>query len=104
MVERRRYGCVPPLFYENATHNPLAHIHKTKAPITKDTVLAAFGFSPTRRCRSSSTNLPDFDGWRESWCATLTAERLGIPQSAATELLFRTCRGQLVHRLAGENS
>ena len=81
-------ACVPPLFYENATHNPLAHIHKTKAPITKDTVLGSVRLFtdpplPLKLYECSQIS----DGWaRILVCDADGLERLGIPQSAATEL------------------
>ena len=30
------FAVIPPLFYENASHNPLAHMHKTKAPVDRE--------------------------------------------------------------------
>ena len=44
------FAVIPPLFYENASHNPLAHMHKTKAPVDAKAVLESYRlFRPTCR-------------------------------------------------------
>lgn len=99
-------ACIPPLFYENATHNPLAHIHKTKAPITKETVLGSLRlFSdpplPLKLYECSQIS----DGWaRILVCDEEGLERLGVPRSAATELVgFGHAADSLSIASRGEN-
>ena len=37
-----QFAMIPPIFYDNASHNPLAHMHKTKAPVTPEAVLESY--------------------------------------------------------------
>ena len=99
-------ACVPPLFYDNASHNPLAHIHKTKAPITKETILnSARLFTdpplPLKLYECSQIS----DGWaRIVVCDDEGLARLGIPKSAATELAgFGQATDSLSIASRGEN-
>lgn len=82
------FAVVPPLFYDNAAHNPLAHMHKPKAPVTKQAVLGSYRLFPDPwlplklfECSQIS------DGWaRIVVCDDEGLTRLGIRKSAATEL------------------
>ncbi len=91
----KAYGCseedfavIPPLFYENASHNPLAHMHKTKAPVDEKAVLESYRlFSdppmPLKLFECSQIS----DGWaRILVCDEEGLASLGIDKSAATEL------------------
>lgn len=82
------FAAVPPLFYENAAHNPLAHMHKTKAPVTRDAVLASprlFADPPLPLKLFECSQISD--GWaRIVVCDEEGLARLGIAKSAATEL------------------
>ncbi len=84
-----QFAEIPPLFYENASHNPLAHMHKTKAPVTPQAVLESY------RLFSEPEELPlklfecsqISDGWaRILVCDEEGLAALGIDKSQATEL------------------
>ncbi|MFI5394005.1 MAG: thiolase family protein [Candidatus Binatia bacterium] len=100
------FACIPPLFYDNASHNPLAHMHKTKAPVTKEAVLASHRLFPDPplplklfECSQIS------DGWaRILVCDDEGLARLGIRKSAATELAgFGQATDSLSMASRGEN-
>jgi acetyl-CoA C-acetyltransferase len=82
------FATIPPIFYENASHNPLAHMHKTKAPVTEQAVLESYRLFPDPllplklfECSQIS------DGWaRILVCDDEGLAKLGIDRSAATEL------------------
>jgi acetyl-CoA C-acetyltransferase len=82
------FAVIPPIFYDNASHNPLAHMHKTKAPVTEQTVLESYRLFPDPplplklfECSQIS------DGWaRILVCDEEGLAKLGIDESAATEL------------------
>jgi acetyl-CoA C-acetyltransferase len=82
------FATIPPIFYENASHNPLAHMHKTKAPVTEQAVLGSYRLFPDPplplklfECSQIS------DGWaRILVCDDEGLAKLGIERSAATEL------------------
>ncbi len=82
------FACIPPQFYDNASHNPLAHMHKPKAPVTKQAVLESYRlFSdpplPLKLFECSQIS----DGWaRILVCDDEGLQRLGLRKSAATEL------------------
>jgi acetyl-CoA C-acetyltransferase len=80
------FAVVPPLFYQNASHNPLAHMHKTKEPVTPAVVLGSnrlFPDLPLKLYECSQIS----DGWaRILVCDDEGLVRLGIPRSKATEL------------------
>ncbi|MBI4514806.1 MAG: hypothetical protein HY699_03195 [Deltaproteobacteria bacterium] len=83
------FACIPPLFYENASHNPLAHMHQPRAPVTKEAVLASHRlFSdpplPLKLFECSQIS----DGWaRIIVCDDQGLARLGVGKSAATVLV-----------------
>jgi acetyl-CoA C-acetyltransferase len=80
------FAVVPPLFYENASHNPLAHMHKTKAPVDQKAVLESyrlFDDMPLKLFECSQIS----DGWaRILVCDEEGLARLGIESSSATLL------------------
>jgi acetyl-CoA C-acetyltransferase len=80
------FAVVPPLFYENASHNPLAHMHKTKAPVDEKAVLEShrlFDDLPLKLFECSQIS----DGWaRILVCDEEGLARLGIERSSATLL------------------
>ena len=80
------FAVIPPLFYENASHNPLAHMHKTKAPVDQKAVLAShrlFDDMPLKLFECSQIS----DGWaRILVCDEEGLARLGIERSSATLL------------------
>jgi acetyl-CoA C-acetyltransferase len=97
---------IPPVFYDNASHNPLAHMHKTKAPVTKEAVLNSVRlFSdpplPLKLFECSQIS----DGWaRILACDEEGLARLGIPKAAATELAgFGQATDSLSIASRGEN-
>lgn len=83
-----QFACIPPIFYDNASHNPLAHMHKTKAPVTPEAVLASYRLFPDPplplklfECSQIS------DGWaRILVCDEQGLQTLGIDKSDATLL------------------
>lgn len=83
-----QFACIPPLFYDNASHNPLAHMHKPKAPVTKDAVLASYRLFtdpplPLKLFECSQIS----DGWaRILVCDDDGLAQLGIRKAAVTEL------------------
>jgi acetyl-CoA C-acetyltransferase len=100
------FASIPPLFYENASHNPLAHMHKTKAPVTKQAVLESYRLFPDPplplklfECSQIS------DGWaRILVCDEEGLAQLGIRKSAATELAgFAQATDGLSMASRGEN-
>ncbi|MCC6522236.1 MAG: thiolase family protein [Polyangiaceae bacterium] len=80
------FAVVPPLFYANASHNPLAHMYKTKEPVTPKLVLGSnrlFPDLPLKLFECSQIS----DGWaRILVCDDEGLARLGIPKHEATEL------------------
>ena len=80
------FAVVPPLFYENASHNPLAHMHKTKAPVDQKAVLAShrlFDDMPLKLFECSQIS----DGWaRILVCDEQGLATLGVERSSATLL------------------
>jgi acetyl-CoA C-acetyltransferase len=99
-------ACIPPLFYDNASHNPLAHMYTTKATVTKQAVLnSARLFTdpplPLKLFECSQIS----DGWaRIVVCDDEGLARLGIAKSAATELAgFAQATDSLSMASRGEN-
>jgi acetyl-CoA C-acetyltransferase len=80
------FAVIPPLFYENASHNPLAHMHETKAPVDEEAVLAShrlFDDMPLKLFECSQIS----DGWaRILVCDEEGLAGLGIEKSSATLL------------------
>jgi acetyl-CoA C-acetyltransferase len=82
------FAIIPPMFYDNASHNPLAHMHKTKEPVTPQKVLESHRLFqdpplPLKLFECSQIS----DGWaRILVCDEEGLKRLGIPKSRATEL------------------
>jgi acetyl-CoA C-acetyltransferase len=82
------FAKLPPIFYDNAAHNPLAHMHQTKEPVTADAVLKSYRLFqdpplPLKLFECSQVS----DGWaRILVCDEEGLAKLGIPKSRATEL------------------
>ena len=100
------FAVVPPLFYQNAAHNPLAHMHKPKAPVTAQAVLESYRLFtdpplPLKLFECSQIS----DGWaRIVVCDDEGLARLGIRKSAATELAgFGQATDSLSMASRGEN-
>ncbi len=87
-VTEEDFACIPPIFYANASYNPLAHMHKTKAPVTPEAVLGSYRlFSdpplPLKLFECSQVS----DGWaRILVCDDEGLTRLGIDKAQATLL------------------
>ena len=84
-----QFAEIPPIFYDNASHNPLAHMHKTKAPVTPQAVLESYRLFekpeklPLKLFECSQIS----DGWaRILICDDEGLSALGIPKSEATLL------------------
>jgi acetyl-CoA C-acetyltransferase len=79
---------IPPLFYQNASHNPLAHMHKTKEPVTTEAVLKSYRlFSdpplPLKLYECSQIS----DGWARILVVDDEGlQRLSIPRDQCTVL------------------
>jgi len=87
-ITEEEMAIIPPIFYDNASHNPLAHMHKTKAPVTPQAVMESY-----RLFRKPDLPLKLFecsqisDGWaRILVCDEEGLKSLGVPKSEATEL------------------
>ncbi len=87
-VTEEDMAIIPPIFYDNASHNPLAHMHKTKAPVTPQAVLESY-----RLFRKPDLPLKLFecsqisDGWARIFvCDEEGLKTLGVDKSEATEL------------------
>jgi len=84
-----QFACIPPIFYDNASHNELAHMHKTKAPVTPQAVLDSYRLFqdpelPLKLFECSQVS----DGWaRILVCDDEGLKTLGIDRSQATELV-----------------
>lgn len=82
------FACIPPLFYENASFNPQAHMNKTKAPVTEEAVLQSYRLfrdpiMPLKLYECSQIS----DGWARIFvCDDEGLKRLGVDKSQATEL------------------
>ncbi len=87
-ISEEQMAVIPPIFYDNASHNPLAHMHKTKAPVTAQAVLESYRLFkdpplPLKLFECSQIS----DGWaRILVCDEEGLSRLGIDKSEATEL------------------
>lgn len=84
-----QFACIPPIFYDNASHNPLAHMHKTKAPVTVEAVLESYRLftepekMPLKLFECSQIS----DGWARMLVLDDDGlKTLGIPKSEATLL------------------
>ena len=79
---------IPPIFYDNASHNPLAHMHKTKEPVTRKKVMESARLFedpklPLKLFECSQVS----DGWaRLLVCDEEGLARLGIPRNQTTVL------------------
>jgi acetyl-CoA C-acetyltransferase len=79
---------IPPIFYANASHNPLAHMRVTKAPVTEEAVLASYRLFqdpklPLKLYECSQVS----DGWaRILVCDDEGLRRLGVDKAQATRL------------------
>lgn len=87
-LTEEEFAVVSPVFYANASHNPLAHMHKPKAPVTPETVLQSYRLfqdppMPLKLFECSQIS----DGWaRILVCDEEGLNTLGIPKSEATLL------------------
>ena len=83
-----QFAVIPPIFYENASHNPLAHMHKTKAPVTAEAVLESYRLFtdpdlPLKLFECSQIS----DGWaRILVCDDEGLKTLGLQPGECTEL------------------
>lgn len=82
------FAVIPPLFYENASFNPQAHMNKTKAPVTVEAVLQSYRLfrdpiMPLKLYECSQIS----DGWARIFvCDDEGLKRLGVDKSQATLL------------------
>jgi len=84
-----QFAEIPPLFYDNARHNPLAHMHKTKAPVTPEAVLGSYRLfeKPERLPLKLFECSQISDGWaRILVCDDEGLAALGIPKERTTLL------------------
>jgi acetyl-CoA C-acetyltransferase len=84
-----QFAEIPPIFYDNASHNPLAHMHKTKSPVTAQAVMSSYRLFeqpeklPLKLFECSQIS----DGWaRILVCDDEGLAKLGIAKSEATRL------------------
>jgi acetyl-CoA C-acetyltransferase len=82
------FAIIPPIFYENASHNPLAHMHKPKEIVTSKKVLESHRIFqdpplPLKLFECSQIS----DGWAHILvCDEEGLSKLGIKKSEASEL------------------
>ena len=87
-ISEEEFAEIPPLFYDNASHNPLAHMHKPKAPVTAQAVLDSYRLFkdpklPLKLFECSQVS----DGWaRIIVCDDEGLTKLGIDRTEATLL------------------
>lgn len=87
-ISEEEFAVIPPIFYANASHNPLAHMHKTKAPVDVDAVMSSYRLFqdpvlPLKLYECSQIS----DGWaRILVCDDEGLNSLGLDKSQATEL------------------
>jgi acetyl-CoA C-acetyltransferase len=98
------FAVIPPLLYENASHNPLAHMHKPKAPVTEQAVLESHRLFPDLPLKLFECSQIS-DGWaRILVCDDEGLATLGIDRSAATQLVgFGGATDSLSMASRGEN-
>ena len=82
------FANIPPMLYDNASHNPMAHMHKTRAPITAEAVLGSYRLFkepklPLKLYECSQIS----DGWaRILVCDDQGLIDLGVDKAEATQL------------------
>lgn len=82
------FSVIPPIFYDNASLNPLAHMHTTRSPITPEAVMNSYRLfrdpdKPLKLYECSQIS----DGWaRLLVCDEVGLAKLGIDKSEATLL------------------
>ena len=88
-VSEEELAVIPPLFYENASHNELAHRHKMRAPVTVEAVMESYRLFkkpevlPLKLYECSQIS----DGWaRILVCDEEGLGMLGIKKEETTEL------------------
>lgn len=87
-LSEEQFAIIPPMFYANAAHNPLAHMHKTKAPVTPEAVMGSYRLFedpklPLKLFECSQIS----DGWaRILVCDEEGLRQLGIPKEQTTLL------------------
>jgi acetyl-CoA C-acetyltransferase len=101
-----QFAEIPPIFYANASHNPLAHMHKTKEPVTPKKVMESARLFeqeqlPLKLFECSQIS----DGWaRILVCDEEGLRKLGIDRSQTTELAgFGQATDSLSIASRGEN-
>ena len=83
-----QFARIPELFYENASFNELAHMYKTKAPVTQEAVLESYRLFqdpklPLKLFECSQVS----DGWaRIMVCDDEGLKQLGLDKADVTEL------------------
>ena len=84
-----QFARIPPIFYDNASHNPLAHMHKPKEPVTSEKVMGSYRLFqdpplPLKLFECSQIS----DGWaRIMVCDEEGLAMLDLDRSRATELV-----------------
>lgn len=87
-ISEEEFAVIPPIFYQNASHNPLAHMHTTKAPVDVEAVMNSYRLFkdpdlPLKLYECSQIS----DGWaRILVCDDEGLQALGLDKSQATEL------------------
>jgi acetyl-CoA C-acetyltransferase len=102
-----QFAHIPPIFYDNAKHNPLAHMHKTKEPVTVQKVLESYRLfeKPERLPLKLFECSQISDGWaRILVCDEEGLKTLGIDKSKTTVLMgFGQATDSLSFASRGEN-
>ncbi len=88
-ISEEQMAIIPPIFYDNASHNPNAHMKKTRAPVTAEAVLESYrlfkkpDLLPLKLFECSQIS----DGWARIFvCDEEGLAKLGVDKSEATEL------------------
>lgn len=100
------FAIIPPIFYDNASHNPLAHMHKTKAPVTPKAVLESYRLFEDPRLPLKLFECSQIsDGWaRILVCDEEGLGQLGIDKRDTTVLAgFGQATDSLSMRSRGDN-
>ncbi len=84
-----QFAVIPPMFYDNASHNELAHMHTTRKPVTEEAVLSSYRLFqepeplPLKLFECSQIS----DGWARIFvCDEEGLAILGINKADTTEL------------------
>jgi len=105
-ISEQEFAIISPIFYDNASHNPLAHMHVTKKPVTAQAVMESYRLfqdppMPLKLFECSQIS----DGWaRILVCDEEGLNQLGIDKSQATVLAgFAQATDSLSIDARGEN-